>query len=549
MSLRDDLNKYTPRKEQKNALEYIKRVKREKPDNKFFLLNMPVGTGKSHLAMMIANYYIKELVPGSTVDIITAGKILQDQYDDTYNSICNFKGKENYDCSGYGCSCSEGKEFNKLNGTKCEYCPYEDAKGRYMDGDISLTNFHLYLIYAIYSKQFNDMRHSGILIVDEAHEFDDVISDFISIKITESIIKRMKFAEEKEIIEQLKAIKTIDDYNKFLKYMLEVIAKTIDQIEGAMGAEKRDAVSDKRDIKIHRITGGQNKDIKLMKIITDLKQYFTKITVFLKEYQAKPDNWVLETSYNDKTKNNEMSLEPIWAGEYLEKYIWSRYDMVVLMSGTILNKQIFSEINGIDVSKSVYYSISSPFPLKNRPIYYKPLGKSTYTKKEETFKNYIVWIEKILKKFESNKGLIHTNSFELSSWIQNKVLNTRLLFHDSQNKNEILRQHFENNNPSVLVSPSMSTGVSFDDDRSRFQIIAKIPYPSLGSKKNKMRQKQNPQWYALRTVQELLQMSGRIVRSETDYGATIIIDGSFSDILMHSSHFIPQWWQNSVKTL
>ena len=38
MSLRDDLNKYTPRKEQKNALEYIKRVKREKPDNKFFLL-------------------------------------------------------------------------------------------------------------------------------------------------------------------------------------------------------------------------------------------------------------------------------------------------------------------------------------------------------------------------------------------------------------------------------------------------------------------------------------------------------------------------------
>ena len=92
----------------------------------------------------------------------------------------------------------------------------------------------------------------------------------------------------------------------------------------------------------------------------------------------------------------------------------------------------------------------------------------------------------------------------------------------------------------------MDTGVSFDDDKARFQIIAKVPYPSLGSQKNKLRQKNNPDWYAYRTVSGIIQACGRIVRSDRDYGDTIIIDGSFSDVIKHSSHFIPDYIQESI---
>jgi Rad3-related DNA helicase len=51
------------------------------------------------------------------------------------------------------------------------------------------------------------MRGSKVLIVDEAHILDDVMSDFISIKITENIIKRLKFSDEKGIISDLKKVK------------------------------------------------------------------------------------------------------------------------------------------------------------------------------------------------------------------------------------------------------------------------------------------------------------------------------------------------------
>lgn len=384
--------------------------------------------------------------------------------------------------------------------------------------------------------------------VSNCHDFDDVMSDFISIKITENVVKKMKFSNEYEIIKTFNRVKNIETYISFLKYLNEEISDTIESIEKSMGINRSERV-DVRDLRITKITGGSNPDLKMIQIITDLNQYKLKIEVFLKEYQSDPDNWVLETSYNEKTSQKELSLEPIWAHDYLNKYVWSRYDMVILMSGTILNKKVFTDLNGIDVSRAVYYSMPSPFPLKNRPIYYIPIGKMSYTKKEETFKKYVPFIEKILNKYKNKKGIIHTNSFELATWIQNDVKNDRLIFHDSENKNEALQSHFDSEDDTVIVSPSMGTGVSFDHDKSRFQIIAKIPYPSLGSQKNKLRQKNNPEWYAWKTICGLLQMTGRSIRSKTDHADTIIIDESFSDVLKYSSHYIPEWVQQSIKKL
>ena len=552
MSIKNDLNKFNPRKEQESALQYIKNVCEKKPDNKFFLLNMPVGIGKSHLAVMISEYVTNKVMPGAKVDIITAGKLLQDQYENTYEEIKSLRGKDNYECAQYACSCTNGKEFNKLNKSKCEFCPYDMAKLDYMGSEVSLTNFHLYLINAVYGNSMMKVRDSRLLIVDEAHEFDDVMSDFISIKITETIVKRFKFANEAEIILQLKSVVNIETYIEFLKYFLNEINNTMIEIEQVLLVGRSDkkvsAKRDSRDMKINSILDLESNDVKFMQLVGDLRQYSTKISVFIAEYDQTPDNWVVESTYNEKLKMNELSLEPIWAKDYLEKFIWSRYEMVVLMSGTILDKQLFSEINGIDVERSVYYSVPSPFPLEHRKIFYMPLGKMSYNKKVDTFKNYVPFFSKVLKKYPDVKGIIHTNSFELANWIENSVTDSRLVFHKSANKEEMLRFHFESDKPTVIVSPSVNTGISFDHERSRFQVVAKIPYPSLGSQKNKLRQKMKPEWYSWRTVCAIIQTCGRSVRSITDYADTIIIDGSFSDVLRYSSHYMPLWFQESIKT-
>lgn len=549
MSLKKDLAKYKPRKEQKEALNFIENEYIKNKLNKFFLLNLPPGVGKSHLALMIYNWYKKEVNKTAKVDIITNSKILQDQYSDSYESIADLKGKENYQCESYSCSCAQGAEFNRLNKTSCDNCPYTKAKEAYISSGISLTNFYLYILYAIYNPKLLESRGGDLLIVDECHELDDVMSDFISIKISEFTIKRHKFPSEKEILKGMKSVATISQYVDFLKYLEGEVISLTDQMERGMSRKPRNAKTDKRDIKINKILGGKNSDIKTMQAITDLRQLQAKIEIFSKEYKANPNNWVLETYVNEKTKQRELSLEPIWAYDYLDKYIFSKYKMVILMSGTILDKNLFCQLNGLDVTKAAYYSIRSPFPTKNRPIYYMPLGKMSYKSKEETFKRYIPYIKKLLNKYKNKKGVIHTNSFELARWIQESIDDPRLVFHDSSNKDEILRMHKESEEPTCIVSPSMDTGVSFDNDDARFQIIAKIPYPSLASQKNKLRQANNPEWYSWKTSATLQQACGRIVRSNTDYGETIIIDGSFGDILKYSSHLLPDWFQEAIKRI
>ena len=549
MSLKNDLAKYKPRKEQKEALSFIEAEYQKNKLNKFFLLNLPVGSGKSHLALMIADWYKKNVNRMARVDIITNSKILQDQYSGEYESICDLKGKENYECQSYSCSCAQGSEFNRLNKTSCESCPYSNARESYISGGVSLTNFYLYILYAMYNPKLMESRDARVLIVDEAHEFDDVMSDFVSIKITEIIVKKFKFSNEYEIMKRLKGVTSIANYVEFLKFLASEILTTIESMETGMSSTSRNVKQDKRDLKINKLIGGKNSDVKMMQLATDLKQYQTKIEIFLKEYKENPNNWVLETNYNEKLRQKELSLEPIWAYDYLDKYVFSHYDMVILMSGTILDKNLFCQLNGLDVTKAVYYSIRSPFNPKNRPIYYMPVGKMSYKSKEETFKKYIPYIQKLLDKYKNKKGIIHTNSFELAKWIEGSIKDPRLIFHDSTNKDEILRFHKESNKPTVIVSPSMDTGVSFDNDDARFQIIAKVPYPSLGSQKNKLRQSNNPDWYSWKTVSGIVQMTGRPVRSNLDYADTIIIDGSFGDVIKHSSHFLPDWIQEAIKKI
>ena len=59
-----------------------------------------------------------------------------------------------------------------------------------------------------------------------------------------------------------------------------------------------------------------------------------------------------------------------------------------------------------------------------------PLGKMSFKSKEDTFKNYIPYIKKLLNKYDKKKGIIHTNSFELANWIQKSIKDTRLVFHN-----------------------------------------------------------------------------------------------------------------------
>jgi Rad3-related DNA helicase len=104
----------------------------------------------------------------------------------------------------------------------------------------------------------------------------------------------------------------------------------------------------------------------------------------------------------------------------------------------------------------------------------------------------------------------------------------------------MLNVHKNTNEPTVLVSPSLDTGISLDDDLGRFQIILKSPYLPLSSKRIKKMMDANPKHYTMKMLNKLIQMCGRCTRSSGDYSITYILDAVIVDAIMREKQNLPK---------
>lgn len=528
--------RYEPNEHQIESLNFIKNSVMK--NNKFILNNLSTGIGKSYLVMMFANWYKNFVNADSRFDIITDSKILQNQYLRDFDFINNYKGRSNYYCNKYSTDCSTGKELCKILKNTCSDCPYDVAKNKWLTGDIGLTNFHLFNTLSVYQPETIERRNANVLIIDECHLFEENFSNFLSTKISAKTLKKCGFGlKEIETLDDrfISKIKYIDKYLEFLeRKLIPMLEKKLSQFETEISS-----------------THQTKKKIELSNYIQNIEGKLLSFKHLFESHKNDSTNIVLDISINKNDKlysGTELVTQHVWVYEYIHDYVWKHYDHIIFMSASILDKDMFSFINGLDPNKTSYYEIPTPFSQKNRKIYYLKIGKMNYSSKEDTFKKQIPWIKKILSKYKNNKGIIHTTNYEITEWLRDNIMDDRLLFHDTENRNDILEKHLSSVEPTVLVSPSMMSGIDLKDDLARFQILLKIPYPNISSNKIKARQKSNPDWYNLKTSMDLLQTYGRAVRSKDDYADMYILDTNFSDMLKFNK-FLPKYFIDAIKIL
>ena len=70
----------------------------------------------------------------------------------------------------------------------------------------------------------------------------------------------------------------------------------------------------------------------------------------------------------------------------------------------------------------------------------------------------------------------------------------------------------------------MYEGIDLSGDLSRFQVMVKAPFPSLGDKRIKFIADTHSEMYSIMTIMKIVQGAGRSVRSEDDYAVTYILD-------------------------
>ena len=488
---------------------------------KYIILEAGTGTGKSAVATTLARMY-------ESAYILTMTKQLQKQYADEFDFPL-VKGRGNFDClkDGLDVTCDMGacKTAPKSSKFFCPYgisknptltgelafqdsfggdvffqttdhCKYWQQKANAINSPITLMNYD----YAIL--ELNYVRHFGkrsLLILDEAHNIED---------------KLMRTME-------------INLYNR----QLEKDIKKVISPQTLKSAEKGEWI-----MEIDAIQGHYSDiEIKVNSTISKLKALKTNL-------EKEPGNWVIDAD------ENGVSFKPLKVNHYAEDYLFKHGEVVIFLSATILSHKMFSKWLGLDPREVYHIQVDSPFSVEKRPIELNLAGKMSKSRVKQSAPKSIEILQKILKRHEGEKGLIHTHSYKCQQYIINNLYSNRLIAHGNNNRERVLKFFEEDENPLVLVSPSMSEGVDLPYDKCRFQVIYKIPFPYLGDKQVNMRMKKDQRWYAYKTAMTLMQAYGRGMRAEDDSCVTYILDSDIEMLLKSPLYksLIPEFFKEAI---
>ena len=160
-------------------------------------------------------------------------------------------------------------------------------------------------------------------------------------------------------------------------------------------------------------------------------------------------------------------------------------------------------------------------------------------------------VDNLMTIHRKDKGIIHTTSYDQLNFIKDNLSQSnarRLLVTDPEiQRDEVIFEHTRSTRPTVLISPSLNTGLDLKDELSRFQIITKVPYPNKGDRWTNAKRNIDTDWYYWQTALKLIQAYGRSVRSKDDWAKTYILDSAFGYFVKKNKNILPNWFVQAIR--
>jgi Rad3-related DNA helicase len=538
------------RAEQRQAIEFI--LNAFESGKKCVIAQLGTGIGKSATGLTIARYietHGEKVIDdeGGTLSgayVLTTQKVLQQQYIDDFGPgtgpgkglMCSIKSASNYRCCFYqDQSCAESRRIMAQLGKRIAdtdfakhcgrggCCQYAKDKVAFINAPVALTNFSYFLAETQYGKQ---LKPRNLLIIDEAHNIEQELGKFVEVIFSEKFAKdilRCKVPSasctQSSVIEWIK--KTyLPAVQKHLCGLERLLKSKLDAEEKGFGdVSKQYEVMDKHVCKVNR---------------------------FLETYVD--DNWVMNVNKTVIGKHvvRKFEFKTIDVSRYCRESLFRFGDKILMMSATIVDKDIFCQSIGLNPDDVAFINIPSPFPVENRPIYYIPAGSMSMKNIEATLPNLAEAVNLLLQQHPTDKGMIHCVSFKIAQYLVDHVKSPRLITHNSDNRDQVLHDHITGKLPTVLLSPSMMEGIDLADDASRFQILCKVPFPYLGDAVIKKRMEINKAWYNYQTVKSIIQAMGRSIRNDKDHAISYILDSDWDLFFRRNKHMFPSDFVQSL---
>jgi len=242
-----------------------------------------------------------------------------------------------------------------------------------------------------------------------------------------------------------------------------------------------------------------------------------------------------------------VTFRPVNVGDYASRWLFGYGERTLMMSATILDRDMFCKEVGLNPDEVYYISVPSTFPAENRPIIKKYAGKMGYNDIKYTLPTLVEYIEEIVGTYPDRKGIIQTHSDKIASYLKEHLTDTRFTFNKDYESPQLMLEAHANKPGSFIVASGLREGLDLRGDLSKVQIFCKIPYPSIGDKVVARKMELDPDWYGWITTLMFVQSLGRSVRSSKERAVTYILDSGFPWYYQRCKKFIPDYVKEAIK--
>lgn len=525
-----------PRESQIEALDWIAAL----PSHiKYILCEIPVGGGKSPLALNASGWFSQSV--GRSY-ILTPQKILQKQYEDSFDPalIHSLYGKSNYKCVTKGTSCELGSEIKP----KCDTCPHKTAFTKVRHSPNVVLNYTLAFLLFKYVVDEKIITKRDLIVFDEAHTIETHLTEFNAIVISEYRCKQIGGVAFKQQTTMRGAVDWVT--NVYRPALMTKIGKLSPLVQEILESCADTGAAPSRD---------EMTTIGLLKELTNHSDMISE------QILSVPFDEVYEDYVLVPENKTAFKFKELYGRRNFRKFVLPMADRFMFMTSTILDKDAFCEELGLDPAEAAFISLQSEFDVENRPIIYMPTAKMTYgwdlPERKDDAKLMVKKIISLCNDLHPDEsGIIHTSSFAIAKWLIDELEHKipHLIMHHgtgSGKTRDVVIDEFQELDgvPKLLISPSITEGLDLKDDKGRFAIFAKVPYPFLGDAWVKKRMSLSSAWYTRQTLIAMIQGGGRVVRSKTDWGHVYILDSSFGGLINQCKKMIPKWWSESITKL
>jgi ATP-dependent DNA helicase DinG len=278
-----------------------------------------------------------------------------------------------------------------------------------------------------------------------------------------------------------------------------------------------------------------------------------RLTLTINNILSRPKNWIVSDIKKENYEVVKVELKPLDISAYC-KAMFEKCSKTLIMSATILNSKAFCRSVGLIHDDEVkFIQVQSDFSIENRPIYPLNIAYLNFNNLQlaEIKSSIAKTIDNIMSVHKNNKGIIHTTSYDQLNFVKENISQEnaqRLLVTDPDiQRDEVITQHINSIKPTVLISPSLHTGLDLKEELSRFQIITKVPYPNKSDRWINAKRDLDEEWYYWQTALKLIQAYGRSIRSKEDWAKTYILDSAFGYFVNKNRDILPGWFRQAIK--